>query len=251
MSEPPQNLKQSLSFNQTCSWYRRFIENFATIIQPLTNLTKKNVKWEWTQLEQNAFDQLKIKLSTAPVLQQINPSKPCIIKIDASSYAIGAVIVQGELDEEHPIEYASRLLTTAERNYSTIEREALAVVWSTEKFRGYIEGGVTIITDHQPLKWLMSIKSPSGRLARWALKLQQYDLKIQYQPGKTNVVADCLSRPPCPENNLENHQNLECEICSIHIDLPTRGAADIREQQLKDDELAKIIKSFEDNEKHE
>lgn len=89
----------------------------------------------------------------------MDPAKPFVIKTDASSYAIGAVLVQGELDDEQPIEYASRLLINAERNYSTIER-SLAVVWATEKFRGYIDGGMKIITDHQPLKWLMSLKSP-------------------------------------------------------------------------------------------
>lgn len=249
--KPPQDLKQLLSFIQTCAWYRRFIPDFATIMQPLTNLTKKNVKWEWTQLEQKAFDKLKLMLCTTPILQQVDPEKPFTIKTDASAYAIGAVLVQGELEDEHPIEYASRLLTLAERNYSTIEREALAVIWATEKFRGYIEGGITIISDHQPLKWLMSLKSPSGRLARWALKLQPYDLKIQYQPGKTNVVADCLSRPPCPETDLEKHKPADCTICTIQIDMPTRGAADIREQQLKDEELARIIKAFEDNNENE
>lgn len=248
---PPQDVKQLLSFIQTCSWYRRFIEDFAKIIQPLTNLTKKNVKWEWSQLEQKSFDKLKLSLCMAPILQQVDPDKPFIIKTDASAYAIGAVLVQGELEDEHPIEYASRLLTTAEQNYSTIEREALAVVWSTEKFRGYIDGGVTIISDHQPLKWLMSLKSPSGRLARWALKLQQYDLKIQYQPGKINVVADCLSRPPCPSTETENHQAEQCMICMVQIDIPARGAAAIREQQIKDDELAKIINAFEDEAKQE
>lgn len=250
--KPPQDLKQLLSFIQTCSWYRRFIKNFAEIIRPLTKLTKKDAKWEWTQIEQNAFNKLKLALCSAPVLQQIDPGKPFIMKTDASAYAIGAVLVQEDGENEHPIEYASRLLTAAERNYSTIEREALAVVWATEKFRGYIEGGVTVVTDHQPLRWLMSIKSPSGRLARWALKLQAYDLRIVYQPGRTNVVADCLSRPPCPESDTDQHNNAQdCTICMLQIDIPSRGANDIREQQLKDEDLAKIINVFESNSQNE
>ncbi|GFV91860.1 retrovirus-related Pol polyprotein from transposon 17.6 [Trichonephila clavipes] len=121
---------------------------------------------------------------------------PCIIRTDASNYALGAVLLQGEGSDEHPIEYASRLLTPAERNYSTTEREALAVVWALKKFRGYIEGTeITVASDHQPLKWLLNLKSPTGRLARWALEIQSFNLKVQYIPGKANVVADMLSRP--------------------------------------------------------
>lgn len=95
-----------------------------------------------------------------------------------------AALLQGEGVEERPVEYASRLLTPAERNYSTTEREALAIVWSIDKFRGYIEEtSVVVVTDHQPLKWLMTLKTPSGRLARWGLKLQPYNLQITYAPG--------------------------------------------------------------------
>lgn len=95
---------------------------------------------------------MKSLLTTSPVLQQADETKPFIIRTDASGYAIGAVLVQGEKEEEHPIEYASRLLIPAEQNYSTIEREALAVVWAINKFRGYVEGSeVSIASDHQPL----------------------------------------------------------------------------------------------------
>ncbi|GFX49705.1 transposon Tf2-11 polyprotein [Trichonephila clavipes] len=160
---------------------------------------------------------------------------------DASNYALGAVLLQGEGSDEHPIEYASRLLTPAERNYSTTEREALAVVWVLKKFRGYIEGTeITVASDHQPLKWLLNIKSPTGRLARWALEIQSFNLKVQYIPGKANVVADMLSRPVTQE------EESFCEENNITIaDMPTRSCKDMREAQLKDDNLKKIIDSFE------
>ena len=88
--------------------------------------------------------------------------------------------MQGEGNNERPIEYASRLMLPAERNYSTTEREALAVVWAIQKFRGYIEGAeVTVLIDHQPLRWLLNLKSPTGRLARWALLLQSYNLNLR------------------------------------------------------------------------
>lgn len=149
--------------------------------------------------------------------------------------------MQGEGPDERPIEYASRLLTGPERNYSTTEREALAVVWAVQKFRGYIEGStVRVMTDHQPLKWLMSLKSPSGRLARWALTLQEYNLEINYTPGRKNVIADALSRPPCTEGDT-------CDLCYTIVDLPTRNPADIRENQLKDPEVKKVVDDLESN----
>lgn len=184
---------------------------------------------------------MKVLLTSAPVLQQARDDQPFTLKTDASGYALGAVLEQGDKNNEHPIEFISRLLTSAERNYATIEREALAVVWAVNKFRGYVEGGkIKIITDHQPLKWLMSIKSPSGRLARWALQPQQFDIDIDYTPGRTNVIADGLSRPPCDHDNDTN-----CHICTISIDLPKIPADNIRNEQLKDDTVKEIIECFE------
>ncbi|KAG5873264.1 hypothetical protein JTB14_013175 [Gonioctena quinquepunctata] len=230
------------SFLQACSWYRRFIENFAEISRPLSELMRKIVAWNWTERHQESFETLKSLLMTAPILQQADEGKPFSIRTDASSFALGAVLVQGEGAEEHPVEYASRLLTKPEQNYSTTEREALAVVWALDKFRGYIEGSeVTLSTDHQPLRWLLNIKSPTGRLARWALRIQSYNLKIEYLPGKRNVIADFLSRPPCGHEN-----DSTCDICLVSIEMPCRSAGEIRAEQLKDPEVLKIIKSFED-----
>ncbi|GFV75356.1 retrovirus-related Pol polyprotein from transposon 17.6 [Trichonephila clavipes] len=237
---PPKNVKELQSFLQTCSWFRRYIQDFAKISRPLSYLTKKKVKWQWGFDQQNAFQTLKNSLTTLPVLKQEDGTKPYIIRTDASNYALGAVLLQGEGSDEHPIEYASRLLTPAERNYSTTEREALAVVWALKKFRGYIEGTeITVASDHQPLKWLLNLKSPTGRLARWALEIQSFNLKVQYIFGKANVVADMLSRPVTQEESF-------CEENYITIaDMPTRSCKDMCETQLKDDNLKKILDSFE------
>ena len=185
---------------------------------------------------------MKLLLVSPPILKQVDENQSFILKTDASNYALGAVLIQGEKEQEHPIEYASRLLKPAERNYSTTEREALAVVWAVHKYRGYIEGAqVTILTDHQPLKWLFSIKTPTGRLARWALQLQSYNLKIEYVPGRQNIVADTLSRPPC---ELETHKDV-CECFAFSIDLPHEGTADFKNAQLEDEDLNIIINAFE------
>ncbi|GFW79568.1 retrovirus-related Pol polyprotein from transposon 297 [Trichonephila clavipes] len=136
------------------------------------------------------------------------------------------------------------VLKPADAKLSTTEREALAVVWSLEKFRGYVEGQtIRLSSDHQPLKWLLSLKSPTGRLARWALQIQSYNLTIDYIPGRSNFIADLLSRP------TSEQEKADCDILAVSVDFPTRSPKEVREEQLKDDELKKIIECFENNEK--
>ncbi|KAF8794912.1 Transposon Tf2-6 polyprotein like [Argiope bruennichi] len=174
---------------------------------------------------------------------RMNPSKKeldtlladGIIEECESPYASPFVLVP-KPNEEHVIEYASGLLIPAEHNYSTTEREVLAVVWALEKVRGYVEKQEIIIaSDHQPLKWLMSIKSPSGLLARWALQIQYFTPNIEYIPSKSNGLADMLSRP----TNL--NEDVPFEVFSISADIPVRRPRCIREEQLKDEELKMII----------
>lgn len=241
--EPPTNVKQLQSFLQTCSWYRRFITHFAELSRPLTQLTRQTATWEWNAEQQRAYQQLQEALTTAPILRQADSSLPYTLRTDASAYALGAALLQGEGPNEHPIEYASRLLTPAERNYTTTEREALAVVWAVTKFRGYLEESSSIIvTDHQPLKWLLTLKTPTGRLARWSLQLQPYNLQIEYTPGKANVVADTLSRPNQPIDTINEHS-----ACTITIDLPANNPGQLRIEQLRDPELCKILDCFNSN----
>ncbi|GFX45425.1 retrovirus-related Pol polyprotein from transposon 297 [Trichonephila clavipes] len=176
---PPKNLKQLQSSLQTCSWYRKFIANFSDIARPLSNLAKKKAFWKWSEKEEKAFQTLKQCLVSTQILKQADFSKPFLIRTDASNYALRAVLLQEEDKEEHPVEFSSRL-NPAERNYSTTAREALAVVWALTKFRGYIDGASIIVaSDHQPLRWLMKLKSPTRRLARWALQLQSLNLNME------------------------------------------------------------------------
>ncbi|GFU09562.1 retrovirus-related Pol polyprotein from transposon opus [Trichonephila clavipes] len=158
----------------------------------------------------------------------------------------GAVLLQGEDKEEHPVEFASMLLNPAERNYSTTEQEAVAVVWALNKFRVYIDGAnITVASDHQPLRGLMKLKSLTGRLARVGLcNCNLSTLNMEYIPGKSNVVADMLSRPACHE------ENELCKVCTVAIDVPFRSPKEIRDEQMKDEELVKIISCLEDPDKN-
>ena len=117
------------------------------------------------------------------------------MQCDASNDAIGAVLSQEFDDGEHPIEYIHRVLSRAERNYSTTENECLALVWSIKNLRPYLEGyKFRAITDHSALHWLQHLKEPTGRLARWALELQQWDVKIEHRKGAMHRIPDALSR---------------------------------------------------------
>ncbi|GFY31706.1 retrovirus-related Pol polyprotein from transposon 17.6 [Trichonephila clavipes] len=212
------SLKQVQSFVQTCSWYRRYIPNFSQIAKPLTDLTKKNAMWKWVSELEEAFRELKSKLGTPHVLKPADGTKPFVIRTDASCVALGAVLLLGERCEEHPIEYARQLLSSSERNYSTTERVAFVVVWTFEKFKGYVEGQtIRLSSDHQPLKWLLSLKSPTGRLARWALQIQSYYLTIDYISGKSNFIANLLSRPTLEQEKADSN------ILAVSVDFPTRS----------------------------
>lgn len=199
----PKSCKDIKSFLGLAGYYRRFIPNFSKITKPLTSLLKKDVPFLWNEEQQNAFDKCKDILTTIPLLQYPDFSKDFVLTTDASIHAIGAILSQGEIGKDLPIAYASRTLNKAESNYSTIERELLAIVWAVKHFRPYLFGRkFKIVTDHKPLTWLFSIKDPGSRLVRWRLKLEEYDYEIVYKAGKINTNADALSRPPIMNSNI-------------------------------------------------
>lgn len=201
----PTNIKEVRQFIGMVSWYRRFIPNCSELTKPLTFLLQKKKKWRWGDKEQDAYDQLKVKLKTAPVLAPPDFEKPFTLQTDASNEGLGAVLTQERGGQEHVIAYASRSLNKSEINYTVTEKECLAVVWGIQKMRPYLEGySFNVITDHQSLKWLTTLESPTGRVARWSLYLQQFDFKVLYRKGKLNKVADALSR-----NNKIRHEEEE------------------------------------------
>jgi hypothetical protein len=194
--KPPTTVTEVKSFLGMAGYYRKFIKKFSTIAEPITELTKLGVEFHWSDECQKAFDHLKKALTTSPILAHPDFSKPFEIHTDASGVGIGAVLTQHQEGKERAIWYASRKLTTAESKWSTREVEALAILWACELFRPYIiERPFIVRTDHESLKWLMTVQG-QGRLARWALRLQEYEVKLEHRAGKKNANADELSRHP-------------------------------------------------------
>ncbi|GBC33494.1 enzymatic polyprotein, putative [Rhizophagus irregularis DAOM 181602=DAOM 197198] len=192
----PETVTQVRSFLGLCSYYRRFIKNFAKIAKPLYHLVKKDVPFEWTEKQQEAFEELKIRLMEKPVLDHPNFEKEFILITDASGEGLGAVLSQkNEENKEFVIAYASRSLVGAEKNYAITELECLAIFWGIKYFHKFLAGRkFMVITDHAALKGLMNAKVPTGRRARWVMELQQYDFEVIHRSGKENKNADALSR---------------------------------------------------------
>ncbi|CAB3992292.1 Transposon Ty3-G Gag-Pol poly [Paramuricea clavata] len=194
----PTSLTDVRAFVGMASYYRRFIKNFADIAAPLHDLTKGGQpEFCWTPVADKAFNDLKSRLCSAPILSLPDFSVPFTIYTDASDFGLGAVLSQRRGENEYVIAYASRTLTSAEKNYSTTEKECLAIVWTVNYWRPYLLGNTfDIVTDHQSLTWLQGLKEPKGRLARWILALQEYDFEIKHRPGRQHSNADTLSRFP-------------------------------------------------------
>jgi len=192
----PENITQLRQFLGLTSYYRKFIKEYANTAAPLTDLLRQSTPFLWTTATDWAFNKLKQSLLAHPILQLPDLSKEFTIITDASGIAISAILTQHFEKKEVVIEYASRVLSPSERNYSATQREALAVFWGINQFKQYLTpGAFTIQTDHHSLRWLMSMKNPQGILARWIMELQTFgDFKIQYRPGSSNTNADTLSQ---------------------------------------------------------
>jgi hypothetical protein len=193
----PTNVSELRSFIGLCSFYRRFVRNFADITAPLNALLKKNIKFKWTPECQKAFVTLKLRLTSPPVLAFPRPELPYKLVTDASDHGLGAVLSQNHDGIEKVIAYGSRTLHGEEMNYSTTERECLGVVWATNHYRQYlIDKEFEVDTDHQALTWLHNMRGTSKKFERWCMLLSEFTMKIKHKKGINIPHADALSRAP-------------------------------------------------------
>ena len=198
---PPNSVKGIRSFLGHAGFYRRFIKDFSKISKPLCNLLEKDVPFKFDDECLAAFETLKESLITAPVITAPDWTEPFEMMCDASDYAVGAVLGQRKKNLFHVVYYTSKTLNGAQLNYTTTEKELLAIVFGFEKFRSYLLGTkVTVFTDHTAIRYLVSKKDSKPRLIHWVLLLQEFELEIKDRKGTENQVADHLSRLENPDS---------------------------------------------------
>ena len=215
----PQNVKQLRQWLGLANYLHKYTKNYAELVQPLTKLLRTGNEFIWTDEQQSAFDSVKASLQSAPILALPDFSKTFHVVCDASKFAIGCALMQHD-DEGHErvISYQSRQLRPAELNYPVHDKELLAMKYALVKFRVYLMGGKTfaIYTDHASLR--TATKSPhlSQRMARWLSFFSEYNFVVHYKPGKTNILADALSRRPDydSQDSVVSFHETECKACS-------------------------------------
>ncbi|XP_023806908.1 uncharacterized protein LOC105356774 isoform X2 [Oryzias latipes] len=199
----PENRKQLQRFLGFANFYRRFIKNYSKIASPLYALTSCKRTFSWNQEAESAFQELKYRFTSAPVLITPDPGRQFIVEVDASDTGIGAILSQRSQDNKvHPCAFFSRRLSSAEKNYDVGDRELLAIKDALEEWRHWLEGSETpfvVFTDHKNLEYLRTAKRVNSRQARWALFFNRFDFSLSYRPGSLNTKADALSRrDACP-----------------------------------------------------
>ena len=202
----PKDVSQLKSFLGLLNYYCKFLPNLSMTLSPLYKLLQKKTNWQWGTDQQEAFTKAKQSLTSDCLLVHYDPDKELVLACDASPYGIGVVLSHKmEKGDDKPIAFASRTLATAERHYSQLDKESLAIIFGVKKFHQYLCGRhFTILSDHEPLQYLFKESNPmpamaSARIQRWALALAAYDYKIVYKPGSKHANADMLSRLPLPQ----------------------------------------------------
>ena len=231
----PTSAREVQQFLGLVGYYRRYIQDFSMIATPLYRLTERGRAFEWTSECDAAFQELKQRLISAPVLIFPNFEKPFLLDTDGSETGVGAVLSQLSDDgQECVVAYGSRTLSKAERKYNVTRKELLAVVTFVKHFRPYLLGRHFVLrTDHSALQWIYSMKEPEGQLARWLEQLQEYDFEVVHRKGRNHLNADALSRVRGPTEN---------DSGGVFAVVPVKSNLQLLQQ--RDEDIAPIIQAI-------
>lgn len=214
------------------NYLSQYIPNMSEITAPLRTLLRKDSQWIWYHEHDSALTKIKQTLTASPVLRFFDVNKPTTIQCDASQSGLGACLLQ----DGHPVIYASRSLTSAEKNYAMIEKELLAIVFATERFHQFVYGTqIKIQSDHRPLEYIMTkpLSQTPPRIQRLLIRLQKYQLTVEYVPGKLMFIADTLSRAFL-HGNVKEQQDLDEDIgIAVHSFVTQVSATPEKLEQLK------------------
>ena len=249
----PTNIKQLESYLGVFNFYRRFIPNASSVLEPLNALRRSDRRWSWEKEQVEAFQNSKKLLLNSSALAHFDANLPISVTADSSPYGLGAVLNHIIDGQERPICFASRTLLPAERNYPQVEKEALAIVFALKQFHTYLWGqsNFRVITDHKPLLGLFNPNKPippmaSGRIQRWSLMLQSYSFELIHRSGVTLGTADALSRLPLPSSNESIPVPGEwINMVNFLEECSPVNAGHIREHTRKDPILSKVVKYCE------
>ena len=247
----PNSVREVRGFLGLASYYRRFVEGFANIARPLHQLTEKGRQFEWSPECQEAFDELKKRLTSTPILAYPDVNGTFILDTDASNDGIGGVLSQVQDGQERVIAYGSRVLSKPERNYCVTRKELLAVVHYLKYFRQYLYGRhVLVRTDHGALRWLTNFHQPEGQLARWLEVISSYDIEIVHRAGRIHANADALSRRPCRQCGRDEECNLVPNPSSINAtNLVNEDSKYNQRSQLEDPNIQPVLEALQGDKK--
>lgn len=241
----PKTVKEVQSFLGLCNYYRRFLPQYSSHIKPLVDLVRKDVKFEWSDECEEAFQHIKEMLLSPAVMAHPMSEGLFILDTDASDFAIGAVLSQIQNGEERVIAFGSKTLSKTEKNYCVTDKELLAIRYFTEYYRVYLLGKPFLIrTDHQALKWLLSMKEPKSRVARWIEALSEFSFTIEHRSGLKHTNADALSRCPNPWNcECKIFEQLRCGPCRKCLRKTEMMLGTLPNETMSDDCVRKVSTS--------
>jgi len=247
----PSNVTELKSFLGLVNYYGKFLPNLATQLCPLYQLLNKKTRWSWGQPQNDAFNKVKDAVKSASLLVHFDSSLPLILSCDASPYGVGAILSHQMPDQtEKPIAFASRTLAPAEKNYSQLDKETLAILFGVKKFHTYLYGRRFVIqTDHKPITYLLDSAKPvptmaSPRMQRWALTLSGYNYTIMFRKGTEQAHADALSRLPLPHQPDSVPVPSETVFLMEHLSFTPVSAAQIKVWTNQDPVLSKVKHSL-------